>query len=90
MKHVDLPDRWKQRLVQWIRQFADDHRTELSADDFPMSHYVEIRFEDDSMARFNYALTIEEPVLNEVGVFTEHCGYQIFPLGGTHVARIDK
>jgi hypothetical protein len=90
MKHADLPDRWKLRLVQWIRQFADDHRTQLCAGDFPSSHYVELLFEDDSEARFEYALLIEEPNLNEIGVFTEHCGYHIFPLGGTHVARIDK
>ena len=90
MKHADLPDRWKQRLVQWIRQFADDHRTELCGDDFPMSYDVALRFDDDSEAIFRYALAIEEPNLNEVGVFTEHCGYHIFPLGGTYVARIER
>ncbi|WP_139232885.1 hypothetical protein [Duganella sp. CF458] len=90
MKHADLPDRWKTRLTLWIRQFSDDERTELAADDFPVSHYVSLKFEDDSEAKFEHALVIEEPKLDEVGVFTEHCGYHIFPLGGTHVARIQK
>ncbi len=90
MKHSDLPERWKTRLIQWIREFADDERTELAAQDFPISHSVHIKFEDDSEARFEYAILIEEPQLREIGVFTEHCGYHIFPLGGTHVARIEK
>lgn len=90
MKHSDLPERWKTRLVQWIRNFGDDERTELAAQDFPVSHSVHIKFEDDSEANFEYAILIEEPQLQEIGVFTEHCGYHIFPLGGTHVARIEK
>jgi hypothetical protein len=27
--------------------------------------------------------------LNELGIFTEHCGYHVFPLGGTDVARME-
>jgi hypothetical protein len=90
MKHADLPERWKTRLIQWIREFVDDERTELTAHDFPMSHSVQLKFEDESEANFEYAILIEEPQLREIGVFTEHCGYHIFPLGGTHVARIEK
>jgi hypothetical protein len=51
---------------------------------------VHIKFEDDSEAKFEFAIFIKEPQLQEIGVFTEHCGYHIFPLGGTHVARIEK
>ncbi|MBK8093904.1 MAG: hypothetical protein IPK32_18490 [Verrucomicrobiaceae bacterium] len=51
---------------------------------------MDITFEDGSKASFYYAILIEAPELNEVGVFTEHCGYHIFPLGGTHVARIEQ
>ncbi len=47
-------------------------------------------FEDDSIASFKYAILIEAPELDEIGVFTEHRGYHIFPLGGTYVARIEE
>ncbi len=89
MKHADLPERWKARLVQWIRTFADDERTKLAACDFPSSHSVLVKFDDGSEARFEYAILIEEPRLREIGIFTEHCGYHTFPLGGTHVTRIE-
>jgi hypothetical protein len=90
MKHDDLPPRWKAKVIEWIRQFANDSRVHFSAGDFPCSHSISITFDDGSTASFQYAILIEAPELNEVGVFTEHCGYHIFPLGGTHVARIEK
>jgi hypothetical protein len=39
-----------------------------------------ITFEDDSKVEFKYAFVIQAPEMREVGVFTEHCGYHIFPL----------
>ena len=90
MNHADLPQRWKERLVQWIREFSSDQRTELGASDFPSSYRIRIEFDDGSRAEFQYARLIEEPLFQEIGVFTEHCGYHIFPLGGTHVTRIEE
>jgi hypothetical protein len=89
MKHDDLPARWKKKVTQWIRTFADDSREHFSAQDFPCSHRIDMTFDDDSTASFRFAILIEAPDLNEVGVFTEHCGFHIFPLAGTHVARIE-
>ena len=79
--------RWRAKVTQWIRTFADDSRDRLSAEDFPCSHNISMIFDDGSTALFNYAILIEAPELDEIGVFTEHCGYDIFPLGGTHVTR---
>ena len=90
MNHSDLPERWKTRLVQWIREFADDERTHLECQDFPMTYSVSIRLEDESSAQFEYAILIVEPRLHEIGIFTEHCGYHIFPLDGSVVAKIEK
>ena len=89
MNHADLPERWRLRLIEWIRKYSDDHREQLGASDFPCNYKVELKFSDESHAIFSYALVIEEPKLNEIGVFTEHCGYHIFPLYGTHVRRIE-
>lgn len=80
MKHDDLPQRWRAKVIEWIRTYADDSRERLSAEDFPCSHSISITFDDGSTASFLYAILIEAPDLNEVGVFTEHCGYHIFPL----------
>lgn len=90
MKHDDLPPRWKAKVVEWIRTYADDSRECFSAEDFPCSHSISMTFDDGSTASFFYAILIEAAELNEVGIFTEHCGYHIFPLGGTHVARIES
>lgn len=89
MKHEDLPARWKSKVVEWIRKFGDDERERFGAQDFPCSHIISMTFDDDSTASFRYAILIEAPELMEIGIFTEHCGYHIFPLGGTHVARIE-
>jgi hypothetical protein len=35
--------------------------------------------------RFSRAVVIEAPDLGELGIFTEHCGYHIFPLHETRI-----
>lgn len=63
-----------------------DGRNELNAYDFFTEQVVKIKFEDNSYAEFCYPLVIEAPELNETGVFTEHCGYQIFGMDATHIS----
>ncbi len=89
MKHEDLPQRWKDRLGRWLATYGEDPEG-LSAYDFYSEMVVKLRFDDESFAEFNHAIVIEAPELNEIGVFTEHCGYHIFNLGGTHVAVAAK
>ena len=83
MKHADLPERWKKKIAAYLRARGED-RTELSTYDF-FASTATLKFDDGSSASFNWVVVIEAPELNEMGVFTEHCGYHIFPLGGTHV-----
>jgi hypothetical protein len=85
MKHEDLPERWKQKVVEWLKSQGEISRTELHAEDFHANAVVKIKFEDDSYAEFFYPIVIEAAELNEVAVFTEHCGYHIFNMTGTHV-----
>lgn len=89
MKQDDLPPRWKAKLAEWIEKHGDARRGRLGAGNFPTSNTLQITFEDQSKVCFRYALTIEAPDLNEIGVFTEHCGYHIFPLYGTTVTRVE-
>lgn len=88
MKHDDLPERWKAKVADWVSRLGHSENGRFSAMDFPCSHSLDMTFDDGSKASFHYAILIEAPEFNELGVFTEHCGYHVFPLGGTHVARI--
>lgn len=93
MKYDDLPERWKKKIVDYLRKNGETEREKLSAYDFFANQILEIKFEDDSYAEFRYPLLINAPEFNEVGVFTEHCGYHIFNLGGTYIikkSRLDK
>jgi len=85
MKHDDLPERWKNKIVEYLRKSGETERVKLSTYDFFPNQILEIKFEDDSYVEFRYPLLINAPEFNEVGVFTEHCGYHIFNLGGTYV-----
>jgi len=87
MKHQDLPERWKLKIIEWLRSSQHEEiRDELNSTDFYENSVAKLKFEDDSYAEFYYPIIIEAPELNEVGVFTEHCGYHIFNLAGTHVS----
>lgn len=85
MKHEDLPQRWKERIKKWLVSQGEGKREKLSSYDFDSTSVVKIKFDDESYVEFNYAFAIEAPELNEIGVFTEHCGYHIFNLGGSHI-----
>lgn len=83
MKHKDLPERWASKLKTYLREELRVNRNNLSAEDFRNS--LKISFEDNSYAFFEFAFYLIDRDLNEVAVFTEHCGYHIFPLSGTHL-----
>jgi hypothetical protein len=78
----------KSMLMEWAPELANRlGRPEgeirvrgLSAGDFSPSRAVEIKFVDGSHARFSYAFAIVSKERHAVAVFTEHCGYLVFPL----------
>lgn len=88
MRHEDLPERWKLKILAYLKSKGREDRKTLSAYDFSPSRKVEIKFDDGSFAEFRYALVIDAPEINEVGVFTEHCGYHIFNRVGTFIQYI--
>ncbi len=71
----DLPERWRSKLAVYL---SAKGRSRLGAGDFP-STGLRICFPDDSEARFRYAFAIQDDEYGEVAVFTEHCGYHVFP-----------
>lgn len=79
MRNTDLPERWKLKLQEYLIAKGSTKPEKLSASEFPSETTVSIRFEDGSHVEFKYAFTIEAPEFREVAVFTEHCGYHLFP-----------
>ena len=80
MKHPfdTLPDNWQQWIVSWARECSEGKRDRLGIEDF--NGCVKIRFLDGSHALFEYAFYAVDEKRQELAVFTEHCGYHIFPL----------
>ncbi len=79
MKHEQLPLRWQARLAEYL---GSRH---ISAVDFPCGKMLKLGFPDGSQAQFLYAFAIQDPDHREIAVFTEHCGYHIFPLTDTEI-----
>jgi hypothetical protein len=74
MKYEDLPDVWKDKIIEKY------DKTRVDAFDFEYGP-IEIFFEDESYVRFNYCIDIVDEARDEILILTEHCGYHIFPLG---------
>jgi hypothetical protein len=92
MEKKDLPERWKQKL----EQFTDEkygrhykHRGSLSASDFPSTTEVNVGFPDGSQANFRFSFFLKATKWHEVAVFTEHCGYHIFPLEDLEIEEVE-
>jgi len=77
MKQKDLPLRWHTRIAQFLNATGSKFK-EFAADPFQFD--LEIEFSDGSKAYFNYAFYLIDTEMEELAVFTEHCGYHIFPL----------
>lgn len=65
----------------------------MSRDLFLASDFVTglcLRFEDGSSALFKHAFCLKDEERDEIAVFTEHCGYHIFPLIGTEIDSLNS
>jgi hypothetical protein len=75
-----VPDEWKPRLRAYLRETCGEDRDRLSAGDFRCDQSVHLVFEDGSFAVFNYAFAVGDETGERCMVFTEHCGYHVFPV----------
>ncbi|MEN9938329.1 MAG: hypothetical protein RLZZ387_4908 [Chloroflexota bacterium] len=79
---------WADELSAHLGRPADAIRTEgLRAGDFPARGALVLRFPDGSMCRFRYAFHLAGPARRQICVFTEHCGYHVFPDYEVEVTR---
>ena len=88
MKYDDLPQRWARKLKSHLREELGLNRDKLSAEEFNNNH-LKLNFADGSFAFFNFAFYLLDEESKEVAVFTEHCGYHIFPLLGTELELLE-
>jgi hypothetical protein len=85
-----VPEAWKPRLKQYLRERHGEDRERRSAGDFPPGQSVLIRLPDGSHALFGFAFAITDEAVGEVAVFTEHCGYHVFPAGEAEVETLQS
>jgi hypothetical protein len=66
-----------------------EDRDQLSAGDFRGDQSVHLQFADGSFAMFRCAFAVLDEAGERCMVFTEHCGYHVFPVGadGVEVMR---
>lgn len=88
MKKDVIPERWLNRLSEHLQEESKHDRDQLSASDF--RYNLKIDFGDGSMVFFRFAFYLIEHDWNEVAVFTEHCGYHIFPLFDTKLELLES
>ncbi len=89
MNHDDLPGRWANNLQSHLAKLGVN-RGRLSAEEFQLNQHLKLSFEDGSFVFFHYAFYLRDETLKEIAVFTEHCGYHIFPLLGTEIEQLES
>jgi hypothetical protein len=62
----------------------------LTAGDFPADTELAITFPDQSHATFRYAFFLVDPATRQVAVFTEHCGYHVFPAADITIVTVQR
>lgn len=82
-----LPNHWQRRVRDHLASSQSKYG-ELSAADF--THDLRLKFEDGSDAFFRYAFYLPDELESEVVVFTDHCGYHVFPFCISSLETIDK
>ena len=87
MRLEDLPTRWSTNLDKYLKR-PESKYSRLSLADFTTN--LRIQFEDNSKAEFQFAFYLKDIALREVAVFTEHCGYHIFPFCISRIDTIDS
>lgn len=78
--HV-IPEEWKPRLRAYLRAICGEDRDHISAHDFRCDQLVHLTFDDGSFAMYHYAFAVLDESGERCMVFTEHCGYHVFPVG---------
>jgi hypothetical protein len=85
-----IPQGFEQLVRDHVLQASGDDREYLSAYEFPNGQSVAVWFPDGSYCYFEHAFFIKDGVRQLVAVFTEHCGYHVFPLQELRIATLTR
>jgi len=83
--HDRLPKQWQERLHRYLSEKHGAEHYQLSAIDFPDEKLM-IQFPDGSHVTFLFAFSLVNKETREIAIFSEHCGYHIFPMEDTEVS----
>ena len=93
-----VPRLAKQILFEWEKELSEHlgrpveelHSRGLGATDFPTNESLHIKLMDGSFVQFEYAFHVVNAEKFAIAVFTEHCGYFVFPFHEAVVSRIKR
>jgi hypothetical protein len=84
MKAHELPERWRLRVADHALSLSNGKHSALGASAFGNQH-IRLTFPDGSSVFFMDAFALTDEEAGEIAVFTEHCGYHVFPLADTAI-----
>ena len=83
-------DEWAAEVAAAVGRSLEDIRAKgLSAYDFSPTHDLRINLIDGSFVQFKCAFAVSNKSKRAIAVFTEHCGYHVFPDHEAVVTQID-
>ncbi len=87
MQYKDLPEKWKSKIADYLRDNGKEGN-ELNSHDFEFP-VVDIKLKGSSFIEIQHALVIDAPEFREVIIFTEDSEYHIFNSVTTSIDIID-
>ena len=93
-----MPRLAKQILEEWVEEVSsqvgrsvEELRTKgLAASDFRAGREIRVVLMDGSFVQFRYAFAIASEPRRAIAVFTEHCGYHVFPNHGVVISEVPR
>jgi hypothetical protein len=73
-------EEWVEEVSSHVGRSVEELRTKgLGASDFPAGRELRVALMDGSFVQFRYAFAVASDAKRAIAVFTEHCGYHVFP-----------
>ncbi|WP_423935777.1 hypothetical protein [Comamonas sp. 23] len=86
-----LVTEWAEDLAPVLgRSVEEIQQKGLGAADFPSNGSLHIKLMDGSFVQFEHAFHVVNAQKFAIAVFTEHCGYHVFPFHEAEVSRIQR
>ncbi len=79
MNKDDLPDRWKDKIIDWLAYENISNQMGPDVITFP-AEGVQLKFADGSCLEFRYSVMIIANEFDELCIIANSCGYHIFSL----------